>query len=77
LAALPSVERWGFDTGPIGDRELHFTDASGDTVMSFIEATTSLTEADIRALASLLAAQQAEIDALRQRIRDLERAVRN
>ena len=74
MANLPRVARWGFDTGPTGDRDLRLSDDEGNIVLTFLQATANLTEADVRALASLIDAQQAEIDTLRARIRDLERS---
>jgi hypothetical protein len=69
MAALPTTNTWARDTGPT-DTNLYLYDGRGDIVLTFAQSAVVLTQADISALAS-------ELDALRDRIRKLERRARS
>lgn len=71
MAGLPTIGRWLIDTGPTGQRGLILE--GEDVVLRFEEPIAGLTPSDIGQLFSVLEAQQSEMDALRRRIRDLER----
>ena len=68
MAALPATARWGRDTGPT-DVGLYLYDETGDIILTYARSVASLTRADVYALAT-------QLDALRDRIKDLERQVK-
>lgn len=76
LAALPDVAGWSIDSSTIpGDLDLSLFDADGETILQFVEPSVGSGFADIRELTALVERQQAQIEALRNRVRALERTV--
>jgi len=75
LATLPTTAEWSIDTSAIpGDMGMSLFDAGGDTILQFVEPSVGSSFADIRELTALVERQQAQIEALRDRVRALERS---